>query len=117
MFFIRITTLPNYRGSIHALRTIFKEEGVRGVYRGYGATLFSFGPFSAFYFLFYEEVCQFNLHWFAPNATDQLKGFISRRTDLDQPTLPFLWTLFWCGFAAYICARAADVVLVQLFVY
>ena len=26
--------------------------------QGYGATLFSFGPFSAFYFLFYEKVCK-----------------------------------------------------------
>jgi hypothetical protein len=41
---------------MHALRSIFREEGVRGVYRGYGATLFSFGPFSALYFVFYEEV-------------------------------------------------------------
>jgi hypothetical protein len=27
---------------------------VRGLYRAYGATVGSFGPFSAFYFLFYE---------------------------------------------------------------
>lgn len=52
-----------YNGSWHAVRTIFREEGVKGVYRGYGATLFSFGPFSAFYFLFYEKV-----------TTDFLKG-------------------------------------------
>ena len=29
-------------------------EGVRGIYRAYGATVCSFGPFSALYFLFYE---------------------------------------------------------------
>ena len=27
---------------------------MRGLYRAYGATVLSFGPFSAFYFLFYE---------------------------------------------------------------
>ena len=45
-----------YRNSYHAMRTIFAEEGIRGIYRGYGATLLSFGPFSALYFLFYEKV-------------------------------------------------------------
>ena len=31
-------------------------EGVTGLYRGYGATLASFGPFSALYFAFYEPL-------------------------------------------------------------
>lgn len=44
-----------YKGSTHALRTILKKEGLRGIYKGYGATLLSFGPFSAFYFMFYEQ--------------------------------------------------------------
>jgi hypothetical protein len=72
--------LPMYRSTTHALKTILETEGVRGVYRvsgplvgtpqhqqrvgppalcflqGYGATLLSFGPFSAFYFAFYEQV-------------------------------------------------------------
>eukprot|EP00602_Paraphysomonas_sp_CaronLab_P011594 CAMPEP_0185043502 /NCGR_PEP_ID=MMETSP1103-20130426/42935_1 /TAXON_ID=36769 /ORGANISM="Paraphysomonas bandaiensis, Strain Caron Lab Isolate" /LENGTH=156 /DNA_ID=CAMNT_0027583677 /DNA_START=607 /DNA_END=1077 /DNA_ORIENTATION=- len=33
-----------------------KHEGLGGIYRGYGATLLSFGPFSALYFTFYEEI-------------------------------------------------------------
>lgn len=45
-----------YRGSFHALKTIFKEEGLRGMYKGYAATVLSYGPFSALYFLFYERV-------------------------------------------------------------
>ncbi len=53
--------LPMYRGTWHALSTIMETEGLRGVYRGYGATLLSFGPFSAFYFLFYEKF----KHWSA----------------------------------------------------
>ena len=31
-----------------------KTEGARGLYRAYGATVMSFGPFSALYFMFYE---------------------------------------------------------------
>lgn len=33
-----------------------KIEGIRGLYRAYGATVMSFGPFSALYFLFYEYI-------------------------------------------------------------
>ena len=33
---------------------ICKNEGVRGIYKAYGATVMSFGPLSAFYFMFYE---------------------------------------------------------------
>ena len=46
----------NYRGSYDALRTIVRTEGLRGIYKGYGATVASFGPFSAFYFMFYEQI-------------------------------------------------------------
>jgi hypothetical protein len=45
-----------YKGSLDALRKIAREEGFRGIYRGYAATLISYGTFSALYFLFYEEV-------------------------------------------------------------
>jgi hypothetical protein len=44
-----------YKSSLDALVTIGKNEGLRGIYKGYGATLLSFGPFSAFYFMFYEK--------------------------------------------------------------
>ena len=44
-----------YRNSGDALRQIVKTEGLSGIYRGYWATLLSFGPFSALYFLLYED--------------------------------------------------------------
>lgn len=44
-----------YRGSVDAFLKISRQEGVGGIYKGYGATLLSYGPFSAFYFLFYES--------------------------------------------------------------
>lgn len=46
----------HHRGSLDAFRTIVRTEGLAGIYKGYGATLASFGPFSALYFLFYEEM-------------------------------------------------------------
>ncbi len=47
---------PGYNGSLDALKQILRHEGLGGIYKGYGATLASFGPFSAFYFLFYEQM-------------------------------------------------------------
>eukprot|EP01062_Namystynia_karyoxenos_P056090 TRINITY_DN47046_c0_g1_i1.p2 TRINITY_DN47046_c0_g1~~TRINITY_DN47046_c0_g1_i1.p2 ORF type:complete len:336 (+),score=92.88 TRINITY_DN47046_c0_g1_i1:79-1008(+) len=44
-----------YRNSLDGLRTVSQQEGFRGLYRGYFSTLGSFGPYSAFYFLFYEQ--------------------------------------------------------------
>ena len=44
-----------YSGSLDACRTIVRREGLAGIYKGYWATLASFGPFSALYFLFYEQ--------------------------------------------------------------
>lgn len=45
-----------YNGSYDALKKIMRNEGLAGIYKGYLATLASFGPFSAFYFVFYEEM-------------------------------------------------------------
>jgi hypothetical protein len=44
-----------YGGNVDAIRTILQREGLRGIYKGYGATVASFGPFSAFYLMFYEQ--------------------------------------------------------------
>ena len=45
-----------YNNGWDALRQILRNEGIAGIYRGYGATLASFGPFSAFYFAIYEQL-------------------------------------------------------------
>merc|ERR1712066_284414 len=47
---------PTYSGSFDALRTVSRTEGLLGLYKGYYATLASFGPFSALYFVFYEKM-------------------------------------------------------------
>jgi len=79
-----------YRNTIHAVRSILATEGLTGVYRGYTATLLSFGPFSALYFLFYEQ--------FKATASSALHG-----ADAPQQTLPF-WASLGVGAAAGSCA-------------
>mgnify|MGYP001020664140 CR=1 FL=1 len=45
-----------YRNDLDAIRQVVGTEGIRGLYRAYGATVMSFGPFSALYFFFYETL-------------------------------------------------------------
>ena len=45
-----------YATSYEALRYILRSEGIRGIYKGYGATLASYGPFACLYFVLYEEL-------------------------------------------------------------
>ena len=54
---IKSTPFVPYKHSFDAFSSIVSQEGLwKGLYRGFGITLLSFGPFSAFYFLFYEKV-------------------------------------------------------------
>ena len=44
-----------YHGITDAFRKMFANEGIHGLYRAYGATIASFGPFSAIYLMLYEQ--------------------------------------------------------------
>ncbi|KAG7353902.1 mitochondrial carrier protein [Nitzschia inconspicua] len=66
-----------YKGGWDALMKISKNEGLSGIYKGYGATLASFGPFSAFYFMFYEKFKVWS------------KEYLQTTTSPDSTTLPF----------------------------
>ncbi|KAG7388843.1 hypothetical protein PHYPSEUDO_011677 [Phytophthora pseudosyringae] len=48
-----------YRNTLDAVQTIARTERLGGLYKGYAATLLSFGPFSALYFMFYEKAKAF----------------------------------------------------------
>lgn len=53
----RLQVSSFYRNEWNALQKIARTEGFAGgIYKGYGATLASFGPFSALYFVFYEKL-------------------------------------------------------------
>ncbi len=78
-----------YKSTIHAVRSILANEGIAGVYRGYAATLLSFGPFSALYFVFYEQF------------KSAARNFLNAESE-DTP-LPF-WASLTVGAAAGSCA-------------
>jgi hypothetical protein len=82
-----------------SLRDIIHKEGFRGLYRGYGATLAAFGPFSAFYFMFAE----------------QLKNV--SRSSLGRPDLSFMELVSICAVAgggAALCSAPMDLVKVRM---
>lgn len=45
----------SYSSDFNAFSQILKTEGMRGIYKAYGATVMSFGPNSALYFMFFEQ--------------------------------------------------------------
>jgi hypothetical protein len=56
----------NYRSSMHALRTIYRTEGMAELFSGYKATLFRDLPFSALQFAFYEQEQKWAKQWVGP---------------------------------------------------
>jgi Mitochondrial carrier protein len=74
-----------YKGSFDALKKIAQTEGLSGIYKGYAATLASFGPFSALYFMFYER-CKWETrqYLFGPDLPKPI---------LNQKEIPFSWMI------------------------
>lgn len=84
----------HYRGSLDALIQIGRNEGVAGIYRGYFATLASFGPFSALYFVFYERT----KHWARQYVHGQKELLLPLLKHEGEPPvahmdLPFAWII------------------------
>ncbi|KAL7505444.1 hypothetical protein ACHAXN_002933 [Cyclotella atomus] len=75
------SSTTHYRGSWDAIKSISRTEGLRGIYKGYWATLASFGPFSALYFMFYER--------FKELAREKHQITISHHR-MEDANLPFL---------------------------
>jgi Mitochondrial carrier protein len=82
-----------YKGSHDALKKIARTEGLAGIYKGYAATLASFGPFSALYFMFYERCkTETRQYLFDPNRQQP-------RAIVDKMEIPFPW-LVLCSSSA-----------------
>lgn len=73
-----------YRNSFDALRKISSTEGLSGIYKGYSATLASFGPFSALYFMFYERF---------KHMTRQYLFDTDNHQSIDQVEIPFSYVV------------------------
>ncbi|XP_003744741.1 mitochondrial folate transporter/carrier [Galendromus occidentalis] len=52
----RLKSRPYYHGIKNAIKTIYKEEGIRGMYRGVTASCISAGASWGFYFYFYNSI-------------------------------------------------------------
>ncbi|DBB10115.1 TPA: hypothetical protein ACH3X3_001699 [Trebouxia sp. C0006] len=50
------TSGVQYRGTVHALRTIAASEGASGLMRGFWPTVLSNAPFSALYYMLYSDL-------------------------------------------------------------
>lgn len=53
-----VTSKPKYRGPVHCLLSILREDGVRGLYRGALPLMLRDGPSYGLYFLTYKTVSQ-----------------------------------------------------------
>jgi len=80
-----------YRGSIDAIVKISNREGVRGLYRAYGATVASFGPYSGLYLALYQHQRQ---SW---------KDYLAINEDKDLPARVFIISsLISAGIASWV---------------
>lgn len=74
-----------YRNSWDAFKKISANEGMSGIYKGYAATLGSFGPFSALYFVCYERF----KYWTRLHITQTNLDL----RELEKVELPLHWLL------------------------
>jgi hypothetical protein len=82
-----------YKGSLDALQKILKCEGLGGIYKGYAATLASFGPYSALYFVFYERMKDISRSILGRDDENENKPDDSTTNKNTNATLPFLHTI------------------------
>jgi hypothetical protein len=77
-----------YTNSWDALSKISQTEGILALYKGYGATLLSFGTFSGLFFLLYERLLlQVRRHLSEQHGENQ------NLYNVDKREVPFHWTL------------------------
>lgn len=92
----------SYKSTADVVRTTMRQEGLRGLYKGYGATVMSFGPYSALYFTLYEE-----FKAASRTATGATK-------DADLPFVAFLLSGMTAGGAASFATNPLDLVKLRL---
>ncbi|XP_008050255.1 solute carrier family 25 member 47 [Carlito syrichta] len=93
-----VCAVPKYRGPLHCLATVAREEGLRGLYQGSSALLLRDGYSFATYFLSYAILCE----WLTPAG-------------LSQPDVPGVLMAGGCaGVLAWAVATPMDVIKSRL---
>lgn len=88
---------PKYRGSLHCLKVIAKEEGFGGLYKGCSALLCRDCSSSAIYFLTYSTLCD----WLTPAGKNK-PGRYGQASGITCKS-----DLFCTGLGGKLCSQAA----------
>ncbi|EGG21554.1 mitochondrial substrate carrier family protein [Cavenderia fasciculata] len=91
-----------YRGSFHAVNVIYREEGIRGFYRGFLPSLATFGPLVGIYFATYEQTKR----WMATSIT--------KKPDQVLPLPLLLGAGFFAGTVAAAVTCPLDVIKTRI---
>lgn len=98
-----------YKGGIDAMKHIFKEEGIRGFYRGLGATLLTYAPGSAIWWMTYEHYKEIFSRWIdSRHATGEATLTVSQHY-----TAQFLAGLV-AGVVTVVATNPMDVIKTRL---
>lgn len=92
-----------YKNDLDALIQIIKTEKFKGIYRAYGATVMSFGPMSAFYFMFYEYFKGFFVDNDAKSYIEKVKKENLNKEN-EKLNISFLESLFCSGLASSLAS-------------
>ncbi|KAI9205110.1 mitochondrial carrier domain-containing protein [Polychytrium aggregatum] len=93
------SSAPYYRGPLDCCSKIYRAEGIRGFYRGFGCTLIRETPSYGVYFASYELLCRYCVPEGAP---------------LDKPTAGLLFAGGMAGVMAWMITYPFDVVKTRL---
>ena len=99
-----------YSSDLNAFTQVLRNEGIRGLYKAYPATVFSFGPFSAFYFLFYEKMKGIMVQNDPDTYLDKVKHS-------SHVQIGFFQSMFWsmiAGAGASLLTNPLDLVKLRL---
>lgn len=90
---------PIYKGPIDCLRQIFRNQGIRGLYKGLPTTLIRETPSYGAYFASYELMSRM---------------FIHKDTDTDEPSIAILMAGGFAGVIGWLSTYPIDVIKTRL---
>lgn len=100
----------SYKSGLDALSQVMKFEGIRGLYKAYPATVLSFGPFSALYFLFYEKLKGLVVH----NDPSTYLERVKQKSHVEIGFFQSMFVSMIAGAAASLLTNPLDLVKLRL---